>query len=98
MKVTDRVKKVYEEHGVVIQQKAGTLFLINFYLTIGFILFSAIRLVKGDFVVGGVELFVALVLGNNAYLITKGKYWLTSKISVVFFTCCALGLYAIQKK
>ncbi len=98
MKLFNSVKKAYLKEGIVTQKKAETLFIINFALSIGFVLFSIIRFARIDFVVGGVELLVAAILFTNAVLISKGKYMFTSRVSVVFFVACAWGLYAIQEK
>ncbi|QEN04424.1 hypothetical protein EW093_06840 [Thiospirochaeta perfilievii] len=98
MKSLNRIKEVYKDKGIVTQQKAQTLFIINFSLSVGFVLFALIRFIQVDFIVGGVELFVAAVLAVNSILVVRKRYYLTSKISVVFFTACAWGLYALQDK
>ncbi|MBN2618698.1 MAG: hypothetical protein JXR64_10365 [Spirochaetales bacterium] len=97
MKTIDKINKVYENEGIITRKKAETLFIINALLSGSFILFGILRLSSGDLIVGGAEFFVALVLGSNAFMITKGKYTLASKISVVFFTFTAFLIYGIQE-
>ena len=96
MKIFKKIEDVYSEKGVITQKKAKTLFVINFSLSIAFFLFSIIRIVDNDLVVGVSEIVVGLVLFMNSRLIIFGKYMLTSRISAVFFTLVAWVLYAIQ--
>ncbi|MGL1892458.1 MAG: methyl-accepting chemotaxis protein [Spirochaetaceae bacterium] len=98
MKIINKVKKVYEDKGRVVQEKATTLFKINAVLSIAFILFAGVRFAGADIVVASVELLVSAILGINAYIITKGKYMASSRISTVFFTLTAFAVYLIQDK
>ncbi len=98
MKILEKINDVYKDSGLIIEKKAETLFIINFALAVGFVLFSIIRFVRLDFFVGGIEILVSGLMFLNCSLILKGKYMLTSRISVVFFVLTAWAIYAIQEK
>lgn len=98
MSIIKKIEDVYKLEGGVLQTKAETLFKINFVLSVGFVVFSIIRFIRQDLIIAGVELFVAAILGANALIVYKGKYRVSSRISVVFYTACTWALYAIQQK
>ena len=98
MKKLDKIKDVYKAQGIVTQKKAETLFIINMALSIAFVLFALLRIFSHDIIVGGAEIVVGSVLFMNTVLISRGRYMLASRISVVFFTMVACVLYAIQEK
>lgn len=98
MKTFNKIEDVYKDQGLVYQSKAKTLYIINFSLSIAFLLFSILRLVQADIVVGGAEIVVGSILFVNSKLIVRGRYMLASRISVVFFTLVTWLLYLIQEK
>ncbi len=91
------INKIYRNESKTIREKAVTLFLINSFLGLFFLLFAVIRFSRGDFLVGGAEAAVTLILIVNILILLKGWYRTCSNLSILLFIGAAFGIFLIQE-
>ena len=94
--IISKLKKVYQQESDNFKEKAVTLFLINAILGFFFLVFAAIRYSSGDIVVGTGEAVVSVILFFNILALFRGRYRLSSIVSVFLFTGAAFILFLIQ--
>ena len=97
MKIIDKLNKVYIDESDNYREKAVTLYVINQVLALFFLLFSIIRITKGDIGVAAGEAIVTFFLAFNIYALFKGKYEICSTVSIFLFAGAAFGIFMIQE-
>ena len=96
MNPINRLKEVYIGQNSNFREKAVTILLINLILGIFFIVFAAIRISNGDIIVGTGELVVSLILAINIIMLYRGRYRISSIVSILLFTAAAFIIFLIQ--
>lgn len=95
-KLLQKVRNHYAGSDVFLQNKAVTLFGLCLFLSVGFALFSIVRMVDASWGVAIGEAVASVLFLGSAFLILRGQFRLAS----VFIQGVALGtaviLYAIQ--
>ena len=97
MRVLAGIRQVYKGQGIVIQEKAVALFVVNAFLFVGFLLLAIIRLSGGYLVMGAVELGMSLILGACLLGLRRGGYKPVSIVSLALFYLGATGLFAARE-
>lgn len=97
MNISDKLKKIYTGQDETVLDKATTLFKINSMLAVAFTIFSIIRFIKGDIIVGVAEVCFVAVSVINILFVTRGKYKIGSTISVILFLIAAIGIFGLQE-
>lgn len=96
MGIIQKLKNVYIKESDNFKEKAITLFVINVILGVFFLLFAAIRLMAASYVVAVGEAVVSLILIVNILILFKGRYKISSIISIVLFSSAAFVMFLIQ--
>lgn len=95
-KLLQKVRDGYAGSDVFLQNKAVTLFGLCLFLSFGFALFSAVRMVDASWGVAIGEAVASVLFFGSAFLILRGQF----RFASVFIQLVALGtavaLYAIQ--
>lgn len=97
MNLFKRLKNVYSHKSTNFQEKASTLFLINAILGVFFLLFALIRFLAGSYAVALGEAAITLILSFNILFLFRGKYRLSSIVSILLFTLAAFVMFLIQE-
>ncbi len=97
MNPINRLKDVYRIENSNFQEKAVTLLVINFILGIFFIMFATIRLLESSYTVAAGEAVVSAILAVNIIILYRGKYKISSIVSIVLFTAAAFIMFMIQE-
>jgi len=94
--IFQKVRDRYAGLDVFLQNKAVTLFGLCLFLTVGFVLFSLVRVVDGSWGVAAGEAFAAVLFLGSAFLILRGQFRFASVFIQVVALLTAVLLYAIQ--
>ncbi|MBN2655578.1 MAG: hypothetical protein JXR86_00855 [Spirochaetales bacterium] len=97
MSLFKRIHKAYGNESDTVQEKAVTLLLINLILGTSFLIFTLIRLLRGDFVVAAGEAFVTVMLLLNILALYRGAYRFSSNVSLGIFVAAAFGIFLLQE-
>ncbi|MBB6481732.1 methyl-accepting chemotaxis protein [Spirochaeta isovalerica] len=92
-----RIHKAYGNESDTVQEKAITLYLINLILGSCFLIFTAIRLLRGDLIVAAGEALVTVFLLLNILALYRGAYRFSSNVSLVIFVAAAFGIFLLQE-
>ena len=90
------LKTIYSEENDLFKEKAITLFIINFLLAVFFFLFAAIRFKAGNYKVAAGETGVSLILAVNIFILYRGKYRISSIVSIILFILAAFLMFMMQ--
>ena len=96
MNISSYIHKRYTNAGIVVQEKAFALFVVNSFLFFGFLGLALLRLSGGYLAMGLIELAMSLILGLCIASLLRGGYKLVSFISLALFYLGATGLFAIR--
>ncbi|WP_169730485.1 methyl-accepting chemotaxis protein [Salinispira pacifica] len=96
MKLTDKIKHIYDDSSITIQQKAVTLFLICIVIPAMFITMGAIRFSEGSIMVALGEWLIAGLLASGTVLIYRGKFKFVSYMLLITFWIAPIALFVLN--
>ncbi len=96
MNILKKLRSVYSHSGIVIQEKAVALFLVNAFIFWGFLILAILRLSGGHVAMGLGELGVSAVLGLGIFFLFKGRFKIVSVVNIFLFYSAAAGLFFIR--
>ena len=96
MKILNRVRNIYRSSGIVIQEKAVALFIVNSFLFFGFLFLAVVRLSGGHLAMGFGELGMSLFLGFCVGILMRGRFRTVTLVSIAIFYLGASGLFAVR--
>ena len=74
-----------------------TLLIINSFLGVFFLMFSVIRVLGQSYVVAAGEFAVCIILAINIFILYKGRYTVSSIVSIIIFIMAAFVIFMIQE-
>jgi len=96
MKITENLRNRYSHRSGNTQSRVITLFVINTVLALFFLMFAGIRVLAASYMVAAVEAVMALLLVLNLLILFRGRYEITSNVSIFLFLIAAFGIFMIQ--
>ena len=92
-----KLRNIYSQENENYREKVTTLFIINLLLGFFFLVFAVIRLMAESYVVAVGEGFVAVILAVNIIILFRGRYRVSSIISIFLFSAAAFVIFLIQE-
>ncbi len=97
MGIQARLRQLYGDQSIIIQQKATTLFWVNFVLAGGFTLMGIIRGIQGAYGVAIGEIVLASLIVLINLQILKKRFSFVSTASIVMFVSAAIVLFFLRE-
>lgn len=96
MSIGNRLRQLYRDRNVTMQEKAVSLFILDSFVALGFTALGIIRLLTGSILMGSLEVVVGIVLALFVFLLLKKRFRIVSTGNVVLFCFAAAGLFFLR--
>lgn len=96
MSLGNRIRRIYLNSNVTIQEKAVSLFILDSFVAIGFTGLGILRIITGSLLMGSLELVVGIVLGLFVFLLFRERFRIVSTGNVILFCLAAAGLFFLR--
>lgn len=96
MSITERVRKIYKEENITIQEKAISLMALCIVLSVGFLILGLLRVFSGSYLLGLLEVGVSVILCVFIVSLFKGHFKIVSTGTIILFLLAAAGLFMIR--